>query len=233
MKTLLEFSTYTLIPILLFSLSLHVKSNTETSIHAATDQFETTTPLVSFNDFQRVYIDRKKQLITYEYEGKQITFEIFKGDVLVKVKQLNRDLVQLKSNKKIAHLMTNKSKEWQPLQHSVKEIDNELLALLMANPTFYGKTYIGSILKNRDATDMESRMINLLSTARNQTYESTGTTTGSCSCSGQSITISCPNGCGIACRDEERDVCDVLQTESGETISDCHKETFCIGHCAC
>ena len=235
MKTLFQLSTMYMFLLLVVGFPAQEKSVTEQSNHAANSHYETLGPVAISGDFTRVSIDSKKQLIIYEYTGKQVTFELNRADVLVKVKQSNREVLQLKSSKKSAEIRLGNSGEWKPLHNAIKEIDSQILALVLGNPTYYGRAYIGDILKSREATELESRIIDFLNTALNHTNQSSGTTSGSCSCSGQSITVSCPNGCGITCRNEEREVCDTVQMETGDmtNTSDCWKETFCIGACAC
>jgi hypothetical protein len=235
MKTVLQLSTIYMFFLLFCGFSGQEKSVTEQINHNSDSHYETLSPVAITGDFKRVSIDSKRKLIIYEYTGKQITFELNKEDVLVKVKQSNREVLQLRSSKRSAEIRLGSSGEWKPLHNAIKEIDSQLLALVLGNPTYYGRAYIGDLIKNREATELESRIIDLLNTASSQTNQSSGTTSGSCRCSGQSVTVSCPNGCGITCRDEEREVCGTVQTETGDmtNTSDCWKETFCIGACAC
>lgn len=188
------------------------------------------TPISISGAFERVAISIKEQKILYEYAGQHILWEVEKGAVFINIMQSKKTVLQLKADKKILMVKTN-SKGWQPFSLASKDIDPDLLAILLNNPTFYGKAFIGNALNNKQATELEMKIIDLLTPYSDQTSQPVGTTSGSCSCGSGSVTVTCPNGCGISCKDEDREVCEVIFT-SGETAQ-CSKQKFCIGACRC
>ncbi|SDD66180.1 hypothetical protein SAMN04488104_104513 [Algoriphagus faecimaris] len=187
-------------------------------------------PISISGELERVEISTKEQKILYEYADKQILWEVEKGVVLINIMQTKKTVLQLKADQKILMVKT-KTKGWQPFSLVSKDIDPDLLASLLNNPTFYGKAFIGNALKNKQATELEMKIIDLLTPYSDQTSQPVGTTSGSCSCGSGSITVTCPNGCGISCKDEDREVCEVIFT-SGERAQ-CSKQKFCIGACRC
>lgn len=187
-------------------------------------------PISISGELERVEISTKEQKILYEYADKQILWEVEKGLVLINIMQSKKTVLQLKADQKILMVKT-KTKGWQPFSLVSKDIDPDLLAILLNNPTFYGRAFIGNALKNKQATELEMKIIDLLTPYNDQTSQPVGTTSGSCSCGSGSITVTCPNGCGISCKDETREVCEVITIFGGRF--NCSKQKFCIGACRC
>jgi hypothetical protein len=183
----------------------------------------------------KVMVQMSKNQIKYNYSEKgnerSIIFQKTSKETTVKITANKQIVGELKSNGKNVVYRANRQKTFKPYAAVFSEIDKTVLAILLSNPTFNGREYIGKALDSRNILSLEKAIADFLRPAtRRGGHDSTQVTRASCGCGSKTIVVTCPNGCGVDCSEEDREICEY---DDAGNPTNCQTMLFCIGACRC